>query len=170
MFVNAKHSDWDDVIDHVVFAYNSSRHESTGVSPFYMLYGREPRLPIDVALGNNPNSPSSHFDFILGLPLLGEKVKRRILMIQHRQKERYDRRHRHVSLNPGDLVWVFKPDRIKGRSEKLLHRYHGPFKIIRNISEVNYLIETIRCRRKRIECVHVSRLKTFVGRPHFLQV
>ena len=170
MFVNAKHSDWDDVIDHVVFAYNSSRHESTGVSPFYMLYGREPRLPIDVARGNNPNSLSSHFDFILGLPLLREKVKRTILMIQHRQKERYDRRHRHVSFNPGDLVWVFKPDRIKGRSEKLLHRYHGPFKIIRNISEVNYLIETIRCRRKRIEFVHVSRLKTFVGRSHFLQV
>jgi hypothetical protein len=55
MFVNSNHSNWDDVIDHVVFAYNTSKQESTGQTPFFMLYGREALLPIDVALGNNPN-------------------------------------------------------------------------------------------------------------------
>jgi hypothetical protein len=59
MFVNSSHFNWDEVVDHVIFAYTTSRQESTGVTPFLMLYGREAVLPIDVALGNNPNPRSS---------------------------------------------------------------------------------------------------------------
>jgi len=54
MYVNSLHNDWDRYVDFVTFAYNTSRQESTGVSPFFLLYGREAVLPIDVALGNNP--------------------------------------------------------------------------------------------------------------------
>ena len=56
MYVNSYHNDWDGLIDFVTFAYNTSRQETTGYSPFYLLYGREAVLPIDVALGNNPDS------------------------------------------------------------------------------------------------------------------
>ena len=55
MYVNSYHNDWDGLIDFVTFAYNTSRQETTGYSPFYLLYGREAVLPIDVALGNNPD-------------------------------------------------------------------------------------------------------------------
>ncbi|KZR99859.1 Uncharacterized protein APZ42_004115 [Daphnia magna] len=54
MYVNSLHNDWDEFIDFVTFAYNTSRQESTGFSPFFLLYGREAVLPIDVALENNP--------------------------------------------------------------------------------------------------------------------
>ena len=53
--MSSRHDDWDDVVDFVVFAYNTSRQESTGATPFYLLYGREAVLLIDVALGSNPN-------------------------------------------------------------------------------------------------------------------
>jgi transposase InsO family protein len=49
------HDEWDEIVDFMVFSYNTSRQESTGVTPFYSLYGREATLPVDVALGNNPN-------------------------------------------------------------------------------------------------------------------
>lgn len=49
------HDDWDEIVDFMVFSYNTSRQESTGVTPFYSLYGRKATLPMDVALGNNPN-------------------------------------------------------------------------------------------------------------------
>ena len=55
MYVSSRHDDWDEVVDFVVFAYNTSRQESTGATPFYLLYGREAVLPIDVALDSNPN-------------------------------------------------------------------------------------------------------------------
>lgn len=52
MLLDSSHSNWDDVIDHVVFAYNTSRQKSTRMAPFLMLCDCEAVLPIDVALGS----------------------------------------------------------------------------------------------------------------------
>ncbi|KZS06258.1 Uncharacterized protein APZ42_030339 [Daphnia magna] len=45
------HTNWDDILPYITFAYNSSIQESTGKTPFYLLYGREAWLPVDVVMG-----------------------------------------------------------------------------------------------------------------------
>ena len=40
--------DWDQLLDNVLFAYRTSRQASTKYTPFYLMYGREARLPIDI--------------------------------------------------------------------------------------------------------------------------
>jgi len=42
--------DWDKHLPYVLFAYRSSMQNSTGESPFYLLYGRDRCLPTDEAL------------------------------------------------------------------------------------------------------------------------
>ena len=42
--------DWDVHPPYLVFAYRVAVQESTGASPFYLLYGREPVLPTSEAL------------------------------------------------------------------------------------------------------------------------
>ena len=37
--------DWDKHLPFILFAYRVSLHESTQESPFYLLYGRDPRIP-----------------------------------------------------------------------------------------------------------------------------
>ena len=42
--------EWVLALDGVLFAHRTVKHRSTGFSPFKLLYGRDPKLPIDVTL------------------------------------------------------------------------------------------------------------------------
>ncbi|KRZ05964.1 hypothetical protein T11_10349 [Trichinella zimbabwensis] len=41
---------WDDMLPFVMLAYNSSVHESTGVTPAIAMLSRELRLPLDIQI------------------------------------------------------------------------------------------------------------------------
>ena len=41
---------WDEKLPFVLFAYRSTAQESTGESPFRLLYGWDPKLPMEDAL------------------------------------------------------------------------------------------------------------------------
>lgn len=39
---------WPQLLYTLTFSYNCPRHETTGYLPFFLMFGRTPRLPIDV--------------------------------------------------------------------------------------------------------------------------
>lgn len=43
---------WPDLLSHLVFVYNTTPHTVTKVTPFTLLFGREPTLPLDHLLSN----------------------------------------------------------------------------------------------------------------------
>ena len=47
-YVSKNEKDWDKWLPNVLFAYRSAVHSTTWVSPFETLYGRRPRLPIEL--------------------------------------------------------------------------------------------------------------------------
>ncbi|KZS09789.1 Uncharacterized protein APZ42_025900 [Daphnia magna] len=61
---------------------------------------------------------------------------------------------------PGDLVLIFRPQRKKGLAEKLLHQYVGPYKVIKQVTELNY--ELRKPSGKNTLVMHVSQMKKFV--------
>ena len=104
--------DWKSHLLTMCHAYNSTQHSVTGYSPYYLMFGRHPRLPIDYQLGltrDNLAQPSK-FKFINKLnERLQEAYAKAEALTQeeaNRQKKLYDRRSKDVVLTPGDLVLV----------------------------------------------------------------
>ena len=54
MFLNAK-KEWQEWASAMTHAYNFTVRETTGFAPYYLMFGREPKIPIDIEL----NLPST---------------------------------------------------------------------------------------------------------------
>ena len=57
---------------------------------------------------------------------------------QLKMKARYDQSARPIQFMIGQRVWVYTPKHRKGLSKKLLHNYHGPFRIVAKLSPATF--------------------------------
>ena len=107
--------DWKTYVPVMVHAYNCTRNAATGYSPYYLLFCREPRLPIDVEFGlkrGNQQVPPSKSTYVTQLRKrlrFSHKKTKQVASRQHaRHKGLYDKRWKGAELDIGDLVLVRK--------------------------------------------------------------
>lgn len=171
MYVDVEHKAWDEVLPYVTFAYNTAQQETTQMTPFTLLYGREPSTMLDAMLISNisDDQDTPVHEFVRRAEDARALARLRIQQHQLCNAARYDLRHRHAVFAPGDLVWVWTPVRRRGLSEKLMRRYFGPYTVQRQLSDVTYEVAPTNTgvagrSRARPEVVHVVRLKPYFSR------
>ena len=127
--------DWNERLPYVLFAYRASVHESTRESPFYLMYGRDARLPTKTAL-SQPTTPYQvdirdyRTQLVTHLSDAWNLAQGNIAKAQAKQKRNYDRGSKELKLQKGDRVMVRMPGEIKGKSWKFARPHHGPFGLV----------------------------------------
>ena len=107
-----KKSEWTNHVGTLVHAYNCTHNLATGFSPYYLMFGRQPHLPIDVALGLAPctiTEPSTT-KFVQKLREQNRWAHQKVEAFQakeaKRHKHSYDKKGKAAALEVGDTVLV----------------------------------------------------------------
>ena len=143
--VLSDHQEWPSILEGVLFAHRVTKHNSTKYSPFFMLYNRDPVLPIDLkykesALGGDEEFDMDMFQEVLKAAKtlrnsIHEKASVNIKNAQARQKRDYDRRHssgeNQVRIDDKVLLWNDRRQDRKGG--KLSNRWLGPY-VVKNVN------------------------------------
>ena len=155
--------DWDKQLRVVCMAYNTSVHQSTGFSPFFLMFGRPARIPVDLEYGTAPMEETSPQEYGRNLRQRLEKAFSAVRIhtgaALERQKELYNRRVHGEEYQVGDLVWLHNPIIPKGAKRKLHCPWIGPYKVVKKLSTVVYRIQDTRPSRRKRLVVHFDRLK-----------
>ena len=158
-------SEWDKEIPYLLFAFRSAPGESVKCSPFQLIFGHAVRGPLEV-VREHWEGETPELDVISYVNGLGEKLtrawefaKKNLRKSQEVMKANFDPKTKVRVFQEGDKVLVLLPT----PGNPLKAAFSGPWKIIKKVSELNYLVETPG-RRKKHQLCHVNMLKAFRDR------
>lgn len=166
MYVGNAHNHWDDFLDFIQLAINSSKSQSSGFSPYYLCTGVSPNLPWD-NLDSSFHEPPEDMDnlppYVQNVIRARNFAKQNFETAQKRQAVNYNKRHKDEVLSKDSLVLRQshkKSNAQIGVTKKLFEKFEGPFKIVECLGNLNYLLMNP-LTNKLAGVWHVSQLKLF---------
>ena len=159
--------DWDNHLPLVLMACRTAVQESTSCTPSLLMLGRELRTPAELAFGRPPDAPDCSpgpqyarrlQDRLESAHLFAQEQQQRAGV---RQKINYDIKSKGRHFQAGELVWVFNPQRKKGRCPKLDSPWVGPCRVLERLGEVVYRLH-LPPKGRRV-ALHRDRLAPYRG-------
>ena len=164
VYTSRRMLDWDEHIDGVLGAYISTRHATTGFSPYMLQHGAEKSIPLSFIYpefaAREFESKEEFVEHLLARQQeIHELVRRNTHQAQIRQKQKFDKHLKAKAHAVGDAVWVFCHIIPKGGTRKLLRAWRGPHKVTDVLQDGRfYVLDTA-------QKVHFERLKKHVPAP-----
>ena len=164
VFCSRRMRDWDQCLDEVMGAYNSTRHATTGFSPYMLTQGMEKAIPLTFLYpefaAKSFETLEAYVDHVLARQQeIHDLTGRNTHQAQLRQKLKYDRAIQARAYQPGELVWIFCRYVPQKGSPKLMRAWRGPHKVVQVFQDSRvYVLDTG-------QKVHFERLKPHHSGP-----
>ena len=107
-----KKARWSEHLPEMLSAYNGTRSAVTGYSPYFLLFGRKARMPVDYLFPILRDSPHQT-KIEVSVMAMQKRLKEAFAIARHltsqevaKQWRYYDRKAGAVALQPGDVVMV----------------------------------------------------------------
>ena len=99
---------WEECLSFIEFAYNQAIHSTTKLSPFEVVYGRNPLTPLDLA--PQPTNIQEDFEGRSRADFVRAFHERVRLQLEKRTEQyvcQANKGRKEVTFDVGDLVWVY---------------------------------------------------------------
>jgi len=136
MFIDYRQEQWPDWLGTAEFAYNNKTYSSTKMSPFKANYRQDPRMGFEMRRKGKYEGAEK---FVTKIKEIQEEAKAALGKAQEEIKKYADRKRAEVDeYKVEDLVMLSTKDlkyqMARRRTEKLMERFVGPYKIKKIIS------------------------------------
>jgi len=164
MFIDHRQEQWPEWLGTAEFAYNNKAHSSTRTSPFKANYGQDPRMGFK---GRKKGKYVGAEKFVERIREIQEEARAALGKAQADMKKYINKKRSDVEeYRVGDLVMLSTKDlkyQIVGRrTEKLMERFVGPYKVKKIISTNAVELELPNTVKIHL-VVNVSRIRRYVG-------
>jgi len=164
MFIDHRQKQWPDWLGMAEFAYNNKMHSSTKVSLFKANYRQDPRMGFEMRKKGKYKGAKK---FVTKMKEIQEEAKAVLGKTQEKMKKYTDKKREEVNdYKVGDLVMLSTKDlkyqMVRRRTEKLMERFVGPYKI-KKIVSLNAVELELPSTVKIHSVVNVSRIQRYIG-------
>jgi len=164
MFINHRQEQWPKWLETAEFAYNNKVYSSTQMTPFKANYRQDSRMGFE---GRKKGKYEGAKKFIEKMKEIQEEVRVALGKAQEEMKKYTDRKKEEVdNYKVGDLVMLSTKDlkyqMVGRRTEKLMKRFVGPYKVKKIVSSNAVELELSNTIKIHL-VVNVSRICRYIG-------
>ena len=164
MFIDHRQEQWPDWLGTAEFVYNNKVHSSTKTLPFKENYGQYSRMEFEVRKKEKYEGAEK---FVTKMKEIQKKAKTALEKKMKEMKKYADRKREEVNeYKVGDLVMLSTKDlkyqMVSRRTEKLMERFIGPYKV-KKIVSANAVKLELPSTIKIHPVVNISRIRRYIG-------
>lgn len=150
--------EWDELVREAAFSYNTTPIEGLkNRTPFFLMHGYEAQIPISIELPQ-PKTNENREEQIQKADEARKEIPKLDQKNAEKYSEKYNKGRQEIEFKENDLVLV-------RNSKKGEPKFLGPFRVVKKLNELNYVIQLILENGETSnDTIHVRRLEKYKER------